>query len=698
MGEVQKVHNVKGISKETFILHLFLGLLIGLISGFLICSLKILYSCLILAIITYFAWKKGRRFLFLFIAIFLLSFVISLLLNLIPAKNGYTEGSGIIISSKSNYYILLIGFKRYYVYEKDCIKEFGDIIQIKGYVTRCSFAEYESRFSFNNYLQLKGVKDSISVNDISFVFRNPIRLRERELNFLTRFDSLTTGTIDMIAFSRKDYSNSNVALASSIGCLNILSGSGMLFGGALRALEKLFSYKFDEKKTKVITFIFGIMLFAFFLGKAGAYRILMLKVIEIAELLAKGKRENRLFNISLSGIILLALNPYFALNSGFLIGYGLSFFLMFAGSYFSKMKKRKRRFMNFILLNIFLFPLFNINGDLILLAPLFSFLLLPFVYSFSFLTLISFVSVPFVNLLKRFSLFLNDYLTIIEKISFSVPIGSFSLTGIYIYYLILFLIIYFKDVGLTHFASALSIIQMMFLLLQSLPLENHFVSEVDFINVGQGDSILIRDKNTTVMIDTGGVLSFDMAKEVLIPFLRKRKIYKIDCLIASHQDYDHIGAKDSLISNFTIKKYVDSKKDFPLKINNLTFNNYNVYEANDENEKSLFLSTYFMGKTFLFTGDADTTIEKKILEDNPSLRADVLKIGHHGSKTSSSYNFLKQISPEVCIISVGQNNKYGHPDKDVINRLDKLNIKYRRTDLEGTISYKTYFDRPLGDL
>lgn len=105
-----------------------------------------------------------------------------------------------------------------------------------------------------------------------------------------------------------------------------------------------------------------------------------------------------------------------------------------------------------------------------------------------------------------------------------------------------------------------------------------------------------------------------------------------------------------------------------------------------------------MGKTFLFTGDADTTIEKKIIDDNPSLRADVLKIGHHGSKTSSSYNFLKQISPEVCIISVGQNNKYGHPDKDVINRLNKLNIKYRRTDLEGTISYKTYFDRPLGDL
>ncbi len=698
MGKVQKVYNFERISKESFALYLFLGFIIGLSNGFLICSLTILYPLIIFLIITCFAWKKGKKCLALFIVAFLIALTISLLLTLIPTKSGYFEGTGLVIYSKSNYYILLSGFKRFYVYEKDCLKEIGDLISVKGYVSKCSFTEYESRFSFNNYLSLKGVNYQISLEDFSFLIKNPLRLREKELSFLKSFDSLTAGTIDMIAFSRKDYANSNVSLASNIGCLNILSGSGIVFSAVLRAIEKLFSYKFEEKITKIITFIFGVMLVIFFLNKVGAYRVLLLKAIEFVELMTKEKKETRLFNLSISGIILLVLNPYFALNSGFLIGYGLSFFLIFAGSYFYKVKKRRRRMISFILTVIFLFPLFNVRGEFILFGPIFSFLLLPFVYSFSFLTLISFVSVPFVNMLGGFSRFLNDYLGLIEKISISIPLGEFSTTVLYIYYLCLFSLIYFHDVGLTNIANALAIIQICSLLFSCLPLENPIVKEVDFINVGQGDSILIRDKNTAVMIDTGGILSFDMAKETLIPFLRKKKIYKIDCLIASHQDYDHIGAKESLMNNFPVKKYVESRDQFPLKVGNLKFQNYNVYEADDENEKSLVLFTEFMGKKFIFTGDADMNIEKKIIQDNPFLRADILKIGHHGSKTSSSYDFLKQISPKVCIISVGQNNKYGHPDEEVINRLKKLNLKYRRTDLEGTISYKTYFDRPLGEL
>lgn len=258
--------------------------------------------------------------------------------------------------------------------------------------------------------------------------------------------------------------------------------------------------------------------------------------------------------------------------------------------------------------------------------------------------------------------------------------------------------LYFYNIGLTNFGNLFAILQISSLLFPSLPLENAFVQQISFINVGQGDSILIRDKNVTVMIDTGGISSFDLAKEVTIPFLRKQKIYKIDCLIASHQDYDHIGAKNSLISNFSVRKYVESRDDFPLKVGNLTFNNYNIYDYNDENEKSLVLSLDFMGKNFLFTGDADIEIEKKILKDNPNLKTDVLKIGHHGSKTSSSYAFLETLHPEMCIISVGQNNKYGHPNEEVINRLKKLKLKYRRTDLEGTITYKTFFNTPLGDL
>ena len=94
-----------------------------------------------------------------------------------------------------------------------------------------------------------------------------------------------------------------------------------------------------------------------------------------------------------------------------------------------------------------------------------------------------------------------------------------------------------------------------------------------------------------------------------------------------------------------------------------------------------------MDKVFLFTGDAPVEVEKKILEDNPNLTCDVLKVGHHGSNTSTSEEWLDALKPKEAVISVGYQNKYGHPNKEVVERLEKRNILIRRTDLEGTVTY-----------
>jgi competence protein ComEC len=189
------------------------------------------------------------------------------------------------------------------------------------------------------------------------------------------------------------------------------------------------------------------------------------------------------------------------------------------------------------------------------------------------------------------------------------------------------------------------------------------------------------------MIDTGGIMNMDMATETLIPFLRKQRIYHVDCLIASHGDYDHIGAKDSLMANFKVNRFVEDASEFPLKIGGLTFENYNVYQGSDENENSLVLRTEVLGKSWLFTGDAGKEVEQKIVRDFPDLDVDMLKVGHHGSSTSSTEEFLKLITPEMAIISCGRANKFKHPNDEVLARLEKLKIPYRRTDLEGTITY-----------
>ena len=108
----------------------------------------------------------------------------------------------------------------------------------------------------------------------------------------------------------------------------------------------------------------------------------------------------------------------------------------------------------------------------------------------------------------------------------------------------------------------------------------------------------------------------------------------------------------------------------------------------DENDRSLVLYLNLNEEYFLFMGDASKTIEKKIIDEYKSLTVDYLKVSHHGSSSASSLDFLKFINPKEAIISAGKNNFYGHPNKEVLDNLNKCNIKIRRTDLEGTITYK----------
>ena len=176
-----------------------------------------------------------------------------------------------------------------------------------------------------------------------------------------------------------------------------------------------------------------------------------------------------------------------------------------------------------------------------------------------------------------------------------------------------------------------------------------------------------------------------MAEESLIPYLRKRRIYKLDAIIASHQDYDHVGAVESLMKHFEVKRYVKDKEDFPLTIGEMTFYNYNTFDAEEENDKSLVLSLDFMDQAWVFTGDAPIWIEKAILKEHGPIDCDVLKVGHHGSDTSTCAEWLDALTPSLAVISCGRKNKFGHPKPSVLALLEQRGIPIRRTDLEGTI-------------
>ena len=211
------------------------------------------------------------------------------------------------------------------------------------------------------------------------------------------------------------------------------------------------------------------------------------------------------------------------------------------------------------------------------------------------------------------------------------------------------------------------------------------------LDVGQGDCalIILPFKQEVVMIDVMGHKSRNIPEESIIPFLHAKKITHIDTLIITHHDLDHDGGLAQLQEYITIGNIIDTKEKAKLEKDSWIQYLLLDYEGEDENENSII--TYFQlhNLRFLFMGDLGKQGELKLLQAYPHLQAEVLKVGHHGSKTSSSLSFLHQIHPMIGCISSGRNNYYGHPHKEVVEALQKENILMLNTAEKGSISIKT---------
>ena len=237
-----------------------------------------------------------------------------------------------------------------------------------------------------------------------------------------------------------------------------------------------------------------------------------------------------------------------------------------------------------------------------------------------------------------------------------------------------------------------------------------------YFDVGQGDSSIVRVDGVVSLIDTGGILSYGegeynykISKNKLIPYLKSNGIRKIDNLILTHGDFDHMGEAIYFVSNFKVDKVVFNcgvsnklEKDliYVLKEKNISYDscvgkldvgkykfkflNTGIYD--NENDSSSVIYFKYNEYKFLFMADAGKNRENDIINKYKIRNIDFLKIGHHGSNTSSDSNFIKVINPKYSIISVGANNRFGHPREEVLDILDKRKIY--RTDMDGSIEIK----------
>lgn len=389
----------------------------------------------------------------------------------------------------------------------------------------------------------------------------------------------------------------------------------------------------------------------------------------------------------------------------FVFYFDIKFYLLIIDNIFYKQDKNIRYFIKIILILIINKYLLNNYSILVtLLLNLYNCLNLKIKFNtyFAFMQSILFGYINILNLcvykyiliiqifLFVFSLILlfipqlsNIYLLLIKiysnfnNIKFEIR-GSLTIIGLMIY-LILINVFNIKN-------NLLKLILISSILF--LPINNPFF-HITFIDVGQGDSILIKSElnKANILIDTGSKFNYYKLKK----YLYSQGIYRIDYLIITHDDSDHNGNLELLNNDFKVKHIIYSNTS--IEYGNINLINLYTNEYNNKNDSSL---VYYLNKnnlSFLFTGDISSACERKIIKEYSNLKVDVLKASHHGSNTGNSEYFISNLLPRICCIST--NGMYGHPHKQTLKTLDMYKVDAYTTKNEGNI---TFFLTKIGNI
>ncbi|QLL70303.1 DNA internalization-related competence protein ComEC/Rec2 [Lactobacillus sp. 3B(2020)] len=252
--------------------------------------------------------------------------------------------------------------------------------------------------------------------------------------------------------------------------------------------------------------------------------------------------------------------------------------------------------------------------------------------------------------------------------------------------------------------------------------------EVTFVDIGQGDCAIIRTpfNRQVIMIDTGGQLTFrqpawakrinmnDRATSTSINYLKSKGIHRIDYLCLSHSDADHIGFTSTVMKNLQVKtilvpagmeKMPKFTKRLPKKVAVVPVTDQQHLEGfpllilhpfktgQGKNEDSMVLWGELGGKKFIFSGDLDRAGERAVIKKYPPVQADIVKLGHHGSKTASDPQYLSHLHPQLAIISAGRQNRYGHPNQETIQTLKRIGCPFMSTQNRGMITYQYWGKR-----
>ncbi|HZJ89970.1 MAG TPA: ComEC/Rec2 family competence protein [Bacilli bacterium] len=621
--------------------------------------------------------KRSRYFYYGAVLSGFLIYYVPPLFYKLPELSSY----GIVLRSKSNYFLVFKSLRLYYVNYYDNPYSFGDLVKIEGEIKDLFFVRLESEFDFKTYLQSNGVHRELHKAQVSLIRRSVI-FRFFNLNkLITEYDPPVQALLQtLITSERLKEAQGDTVLSA----LTFISLSGFHLNFIRRSIAKFVALFTKDTVAAIVSYFFLVLLFCFNPTKFAFYRIFLSAMLFFANRrFLKQTLSNLTVNL-IGATIFILFNPYIIFNPAFYLAYTL--IILFS---LQTRKLKKERLFNFLLV-YFVFTIYQVltTNKFELLGTVTQLIFAPFYFLIVLTFFLSVIIRPLHNVVGVFSNLLLNLNAKLSLFRFPFIVGASSPFFIILMLLVFSGFYYFNELRLHKNKQFMGVLLFSVLLLKTVPLTNYLTSKLFFINVGQGDSTLVIHRGKTLLIDTGGLANKDIGQDVLIPFFHRQKVRKLDYVIITHNHFDHNGALPTLINHDYVKNVISDKTKFPFKLGDLTISNLNPGGYDDENKNSLIVYFRLLNFDILVTGDAYKENEEQILKSYPHLNIDILKVGHHGSSTSTSELFIAHYRPQEAVISCGFNNKHGHPEQEVLAVLNKYAVKVRRTDIEGTIVYK----------
>lgn len=640
-------------------------------------------------------------------------FIITLLYtNYYPFKSRYTKDDKEFIGIVTKYEVkedkitieikakekLLITYK--YQDKEFNNLSYGDKIKVKGTLITPSKNTNQNTFNYQKYLYHKKIYYLVEATSINKIANNHNYLYTIKNTLYQKIDKLKSSNyIKTLLFCDNTLSKEIKESYRINGISHLFSVSGMHINFFVSIIYLYLNKITYNKRIKyLITNIF-IIIYLILFPSSSLLRSAVMSILYSINYLLKLKIKKIDILFLTLGVSLL-INPFIIYDLGYIYSYTITFFLVLSSSTLKKKNKINKiiyiSLLSFLVsIPITIYNSYEINIISILLniilVPIISIIILPLTILTYIFPILDSILYLFTNTLETISLFISKIN--ITKIIFPKP----SLLIIILYYII-FLLSYQNK---KYFYLNIILLIIIYI---SPYLNSNF--EVVMFEVGEADCHLIKypyNKNT-ILIDTGKN-EYKIKNEV-IPYLKSIGIKKIDYLIITHGDEDHIGGSITLINNFQVKNVILNKGTFTdiekeliknlnkkkipyqININKINLSNHTIYllnntKYNNENDNSIITYFTYQKYKFLYMGDTSITTEDNLLENYNLNNISILKVGHHGSNTSSSKDFISQINPSISLISVGENNIYHHPNKEVINNLSKSRIY--RTDINNMV-------------